>query len=170
MPRVFVSIGTNQDREASLQRALDALRSRFGEVSVSPVYECVAVGFQGDPFLNLAAGFDTDEPLQGVSTALREIEARCGRVRSGRPFEPRPMDIDLLIYGDLVSESGGMDLPRGEMLQQAYVLRPLAELAPDALHPQRGETFAALRARLALDESGMAPWPGSHGEGEVHEA
>jgi 2-amino-4-hydroxy-6-hydroxymethyldihydropteridine diphosphokinase len=155
MPRVFVSIGSNQDREASLRRAVRELEQAFDDVRLSPIYETAAVGFEGEDFFNLVASFETRTPLPALLEQLRQIETRCGRVRAGKRFGPRTMDIDVLTYGDHVSEDEGLDVPRAEMLSQAYVLRPMAELAPGLRHPLLGESFAALRERLHLDESGM---------------
>lgn len=166
MPRVYVSIGTNQRREASLRKALAALRARHGTLELSPVYEAQPVGFIGAPFLNLVARFETGEALDVLRDGLRGIETACGRVRRGKRFGPRPMDIDVLIYGDLLDEAGS-DVPRAEMLEQAYVLRPLSDLDPTARHPRLRETFAELRERLALDESGLSPWAGSIDEGDA---
>ena len=155
MPRVFVSIGTNLERERNLRLAVAELDAAFDNVALSAVYETVAVGFLGDAFFNLAAGFDTPMGLDELVDRLRAIETRCGRVRVEKRYGPRSMDIDVLTYGDHISDGDALEIPRSEMLSQAYVLRPLAELAPDARHPSLGESYAELRKRLALDESGM---------------
>ena len=155
MPQVFVSIGSNQDRIRSVRRAVSELEAAFGKVNLSAVYESPAVGFDGDAFFNLVAAFETELTLESLVNRLREIESRCGRVRLEKQFGPRTMDIDVLIYGGHVSEDETVEIPRSEMLSQAYVLRPLAELAPEARHPSLGESYAHLRDRLALDESEM---------------
>lgn len=169
MPSVFVSIGSNQDRERSLRLAVSKLNAAFHALRLSTLYETKAVGFEGDPFFNLVAGFFTDLPLEELVDRLREVETSCGRIRVEKRYGPRTMDIDVLTYGDHVSEDEAMEVPRSEMLSQAYILRPLAELAPESRHPVLGESYAALYERLALDESGMrraefdalAPAPGS---------
>ena len=155
MPQVFVSIGTNQDRERNLSAAVSQLAASFEDLQLSETYETKAVGFDGDDFFNLVAVFSTHLPLAALVQRLREIEALCGRSRSQKRFGSRSMDIDVLTYGQLVHDADRPQVPRREMLSEAYVLRPLAELAPDACHPGTGEPYAALRARLALDESGM---------------
>lgn len=159
MPRVFLSIGTNQERERHLREAVRELQKSFDNVALSPVYETVAVGFVGEPFLNLVASMETMLSLPELLDRLREIETRCGRVRVEKRYGPRTMDIDVLTYGDFISEDESLEVPRSEMLRQAYVLRPLAELAPDVRHPDLGESYRSLYTRLALDETGMVPWP-----------
>lgn len=153
MPRVLVSIGSNQDRERSVRRAVRELDVAFEKVCISATYETDAVGFVGDPFFNLVAAFDTDLPVDALLARLRAIETRCGRVRTHRRYGPRTMDIDILTYGDLVSDDESLEIPRSEILREAYVLKPLVDIAPDVLHPQLGESYAALRGRLRLRET-----------------
>ena len=157
MTRVFVSIGSNVDREHHVREAIAALRERFGAVRTSQVYETVAVGFSGDPFLNLVAGFDTDLDLEALVDTLRDVEIRNGRQRIEKCHGPRTLDIDVLIYGDVICEEEPIELPRSEITRQAYVLLPLAELAPNAQHPILGERYVDMCARLKLDTSGMHP-------------
>jgi len=155
MPRVYVSIGSNQERERNVRTAVAALRERFGNLVLSSVYETDAVGFAGDPFLNLVAGFDTELGLEQVMDVLHAIEVRAGRVRTEKRYGPRTMDIDVLTYGDTISDDDAVDVPRSEITQQAYVLHPLAEIAPKAQHPALGESYADLQARLKLSIEGM---------------
>jgi 2-amino-4-hydroxy-6-hydroxymethyldihydropteridine diphosphokinase len=133
MPRVYISIGSNIDREANIRSAIHVLQERFGELSLSSVYETEAVGFEGDDFYNLVAGFDTDESIESISLWLDEVENSHGRDRSAPKFGPRTLDMDLLLYGDVVSEE--FRVPRDEIMRYAFVLGPLAELAPDLRHP-----------------------------------
>jgi 2-amino-4-hydroxy-6-hydroxymethyldihydropteridine diphosphokinase len=156
MARVFISIGSNIDRAASIRDGVKALRERFGAIDLSSVYESEAVGFAGDPFYNLVAAFDTDEPVAAVAGALRRIEDAHGRDRSGPRFSSRTLDLDLLLYDDLVLE-GELELPRGEITENAFVLWPLAELAPARRHPVAGETFAGLWGRF--DKGRQPLWP-----------
>ncbi len=102
MARVFVSVGSNVDRERHIALALELLRAHFGELQLSSVYESAAVGFDGDPFFNLVVAFETDAEPRQIVTALHEMERRCGRPRGGTQFSPRTMDLDLLLAGDLV--------------------------------------------------------------------
>jgi 2-amino-4-hydroxy-6-hydroxymethyldihydropteridine diphosphokinase len=156
MTRVYLSLGSNIDREHNIRAGLDALAAQFGDVHLSPVYESEAVGFDGEPFLNLVARIDTGLPLGELAGLLRDIEAAHGRVRGDKKFASRTLDIDVLTYGDLTGLVDGVELPRDEILKHAFVLRPLADLAPQARHPVLGETYAALLARL--DMSAQKLW------------
>jgi 2-amino-4-hydroxy-6-hydroxymethyldihydropteridine diphosphokinase len=144
MPRVWISIGSNIERETNIPAALADLRQAFGKLDVSPVYETEAVGFDGDAFFNLVAGFDTQLPPAELHRRLREIEARHGRERCGGRFAARTLDLDLLTYGDAVTDEGGKTLPRDEILRYAFVLAPLADIAPDEVHPEAGRTYRQL--------------------------
>ncbi len=158
MPRAYVSIGSNIERERHIQAALDALRERFGAVAHSPVYETAAVGFAGPPFYNLVAAFDTDWSPAELDAFFKSLEAAAGRERGGERFAPRTLDIDLLLWGDVVRRDAPPRLPRDEILRYAFVLQPLAELAPDRVHPETGRTLAALW-RQAQAEGRMAAAP-----------
>jgi len=157
MPRVFVSIGSNVEPAANVKRALAALETRFGRLTVSPVYESRAVGFDGGNFLNLAVAFETTEPAEAVHDALRAIEDGAGRRRDVPKFSDRIMDLDLLLYGQEVRHGEDFDLPRGEILGYAFVLRPLADIAPDLKHPEVNRTFGELWA--AFDDPEQLLWP-----------
>lgn len=147
--RVYVGLGSNVDRENRLRQAVDALRSRFGELSLSPVYNSAAVGFDGFDFLNLVAGFDTGLEVEQVAAIFREIENELGRDRSLPKFSSRSIDLDILTYGDMILDLPGIRIPRPEILENAFVLKPLQDLAPDTLHPERGDSYAVLWQRMA---------------------
>lgn len=149
MERVFVSIGSNVEREQHIGIAIASLRERFGELQLSSVYESAAVGFNGDPFLNLVAGFDCDAEPAEIVAALHEIEHRCGRERGAERFGPRTMDIDLLLFGDRVLCDDDMTIPRADVSAQSYVLCPLAEIAGERRHPVSGERLADMWAQLS---------------------
>lgn len=141
MPKVFVGIGSNIDRENSIRAGVGELRRYFGELQLSPVYESEAVGFDGDRFYNLVAAFESDLEIEQILGILSDIEDRHGRVRGGERFSPRTLDIDLLLYGDSITRGDGYQLPRDEIPRYAFVLRPLAELAPQHRHPETGLSF-----------------------------
>jgi 2-amino-4-hydroxy-6-hydroxymethyldihydropteridine diphosphokinase len=144
MPRCWLSIGSNQHREASLRGAIADLRAAFGELRLSRVYESPAAGFSGAPFLNLVAGIETDLGVAEVDRVLRRIEEAHGRVRGPDKFAPRTLDIDLLTYGDAVGTLDGRELPRDEILKYAFVLGPLADAAPHEVHPGNGASYGDL--------------------------
>lgn len=149
MPWVWVSLGSNLRREDSLRLAVRALRAHYGELTLSPVYESAAVGFSGEPFLNLVTGFDTSEPLAILRERLRVIEAAAGRSREREKFAPRTLDLDLLTYGEAVGLIDGYLLPRDEILRYAFVLKPLADVAPEGLHPGTGRSYGDLWRNFA---------------------
>jgi 2-amino-4-hydroxy-6-hydroxymethyldihydropteridine diphosphokinase len=120
------------------------LRLEFGELRLSTLYRNPAIGFPGDDFLNLAAGFTTRLPLPAVQQRLEYIEAQHGRDTDRPKFASRTLDLDLLLYGDTVRRQPDPELPRADVLQYAYVLKPLAELAGDALHPVEGKSYRQL--------------------------
>ena len=144
MTQVYLSVGSNQEPRKHVPMALDAITELFSPVELSPVYESVAVGFEGDNFFNLVAGFDTELPLTELDERLDQIEQDCGRKRGEERFTSRTMDLDLLVYGDHVCHDDHWDLPRGEITRNAFVLKPLAELAPDFVHPELGLSFLQL--------------------------
>ena len=144
MLRAFISLGSNVDREHHFRSAARALRAVFGPLMFSPVYETGAVGFDGDPFFNAVAAFDTAEPAEVIVEALKRIEDEHGRVRGVARFSDRTLDLDLLLLGDQVVEGPGYALPRDEIVHNAFVLGPLADLAPDVIHPQLGITMRSL--------------------------
>ncbi len=141
MTRLFISIGSNVDREEMFHKAYDALQRSFSAVTPSSVYESAPVGFSGDDFFNAVISCNTDAPLEEVLAILDAIEASLGRERNGERYGPRNIDLDLLTFGDAVVDRPGVHLPRAEILKYAFVLRPLSELAPDELHPVTRRTY-----------------------------
>jgi len=138
MPRVFVSIGSNIDRENSIRGAVRELAAHYAPLTLSPVYESKAHGFEGDNFYNLVAGFDTAEPIERIKDMLSHIESRFGRSRRENHFSARTLDLDLLLYDDIVRHDSRVNLPHPDIRRYAFVLRPLAEIAPDLRHPETG--------------------------------
>ena len=155
MPRIWISIGSNIDAEANVRAAVDALRNIFGEIVCHPSTAPQPVGFDGPPFLNLVAGFDTRSPAGEVLRSLGRIEDSLGRVRGPERFDSRTIDLDLLTYGDAILSVDGHALPRDEILEYAFVLRPLADVAPAERHPVDGRTYAELWRDFAGDREGM---------------
>ncbi|RLT94218.1 2-amino-4-hydroxy-6-hydroxymethyldihydropteridine diphosphokinase [Ketobacter sp.] len=157
MARVYLSLGSNIDRERYIRAGLAALEAAFGGLTVSPVYESEAVGFDGDPFYNLVVGIETHLGVGALQRVIKAIEDDHGRIRSGPKFSPRTLDIDILTYDDWVGEVEGVVLPRDEVLKNAFVLLPLADVAGEELHPQVQRTYADLWAEY--DKSRQALWP-----------
>lgn len=145
---VYVSAGSNVSPLESLAKALGLLRARFPDLVVSPAYANGAVGFTGADFINLALGFHTTLPLAEVLTALHAIEVECGRGRTAAKWAPRRMDLDVLLYGDLVGEFPGAKLPRPDLARRAYMLGPLAAIAPGVVHPTLRRTIGELWAEF----------------------
>lgn len=144
MPEVFVGAGSNVEPRRHLGAGLRGLATRFGLLRLSPVYRNRPVGFAGEDFLNLVIAFETEEPVEEVAATLAAIEAANGRARGEAKFAPRTLDLDLLLYGDLVLDTGGIQLPRDEIIKYSFVLKPLADLAGERLHPVLGQSFAEL--------------------------
>jgi len=133
---IFFGIGSNVDAERHIDLALQALGERFDTIGVSHVYRNPAIGFDGADFLNLVVAARCIRPPGQVIEIAREIEREAGRVRTGQRWGPRTLDIDLLLYGTLVDPL--LHIPRGDVLRQAFVLCPLATLAPSLRHPVTG--------------------------------
>jgi 2-amino-4-hydroxy-6-hydroxymethyldihydropteridine diphosphokinase len=132
---VYLGIGSNVDAQNHIRFGVVALREKFGDVCLSPVYETAAVGFEGENFLNLAAHVRTDIHPLALKEFLNALEKRYGRKRNVPKFSDRTLDIDILLYGNLYLNSPKLELPRAELKKYSHVLKPLADLAPDLIHP-----------------------------------
>ena len=157
MATVFLSLGSNIDKKRNIRAGIDALEQRFGKVICSTTYESEAVGFDGDNFYNLVAQIETDEPVESVVSTLKQIEDEHGRTRSGPRFSSRTLDIDILLYDELIRDDDVVSIPRDEILKNAFVLRPLAELVGESRHPQTGESYRELWQRF--DHASQSLWP-----------
>ena len=146
MPEVFVAAGSNVEPIANLRRALAMLRVLYPRLRRSRAWRNAPVGFAGEDFVNLVVAFDTEEPVHEVISRLHEVEAACGRARDAPRWAPRSMDLDVLLYGDRVVSEPGLVLPRPDLVRRAYMLGPMAELAPDRPHPTLGRTMGDLWA------------------------
>jgi 2-amino-4-hydroxy-6-hydroxymethyldihydropteridine diphosphokinase len=139
-----LSIGSNIDAESNIRAALDALNLEFENIRSSTTYESQAIGFDGDNFLNLVVLADTNKGLDDVTTFLKRLEDRLGRDRLQTRFSGRTVDVDILLYGNESGMFCGIELPRPEVTENAYVLQPLAELLPDVVHPATGMSYLKL--------------------------
>ena len=143
MTRIYLGVGTNTRREHHLHRGLDALQQLLGPLQLSPVFESDAVGILGARFYNLVVAADTPLPLADLNSALKAIEAACGRREQKVPGRIT-LDIDILLYGELSGCHGGVQLPRPEIYHNAFVLWPLTLLAPELVLPGTDTSCAAL--------------------------
>ncbi len=144
MQPIYVSVGSNVDRESNIRGCVRALREAFGEPTVSPVYKTPSFGFRGDDFLNLAVRFNSTCNPRIVQTTLRSIEQQHGRQRHDERFAPRTLDIDLLMCSDQRIDWPGMRLPRDEITRHAFILAPLADIASEVVHPVLGVPIGQL--------------------------
>jgi 2-amino-4-hydroxy-6-hydroxymethyldihydropteridine diphosphokinase len=156
MTQVFLGLGSNLQREKNIHAGLIALGNLFGELIISPIYESESVGFKGSHFYNLVVSANTNLTLSQLSETLKKIEDENGRVRTGPKFSPRTLDIDVLTYGNFVGIEAGIELPRAEITQNAFVLLPLSEIAPNEVHPQLQKTYADLWA--SYDKNSQSLW------------
>ena len=157
MATIYISLGSNIDREQNTRAGVSALRRAFGELTLSSVYESEAVGFDGDAFYNMVIACEVDTPVHETNQILRAIEDANGRDRSGPRFSSRTLDLDLLLYDDLVIDEHGLKLPRAEILKNAFVLWPLAEIAPERVHPETGTRFGELWAAFDKSRENLKP-------------
>lgn len=149
MARAYLSLGSNLEPETHLAAALAELRTAFGALDVSPVYRSPAVGFDGPDFLNLAVALQTSLEPPALDAWLHALEDRHGRRRDVPRFSSRTLDADIVLYDErVVNGPGHLEIPRGELVRHAFVLKPMLDLAPDVVHPVLGLPLKQL-------------WPGS---------
>ncbi len=149
MPRVFVAAGSNIEPELNLGLASHHLSRAYPDIRFSPWYRNQAAGFAGEDFINFAVAFSTEQRVHEVIAKLRAIEELCGRPRGAAKWAPRSMDLDVLLFGDLVAPD--LKLPRPDLLKRAYMLGPLADLAPEVVHPTAGATIGTLWEQFDRD-------------------
>jgi 2-amino-4-hydroxy-6-hydroxymethyldihydropteridine diphosphokinase len=153
--QVCISIGSNVDAEHNVLEALRRLQEQFGELRISPVYRTAAVGFDGDDFLNLAVCLQSGDDVHAVAHILKDIEDAMGRDRSQPKFSARTIDLDLLLYNNLVLDDGEVQVPRAEILQHAFVLKPLSDLLGNEIHPVTGRSFTELWGTMESAAKGI---------------
>lgn len=157
MTTLALSIGSNIDAESNIRVALAALSAEFENLRTSTTYESQAVGFDGDNFLNLVVLVDTQMELSDVAVTLKQLEDQLGRDRQQAKFSGRSMDIDILLFGTESGMCSGIELPRPEVTENAYVLQPLSELLPDTVNPGTGMSYSELWQDY--DKSKQRLWP-----------
>jgi 2-amino-4-hydroxy-6-hydroxymethyldihydropteridine diphosphokinase len=157
MVDIYISVGSNVEPQDNVLSGVLALQRGFGELRLSRVYESEAVGFVGANFLNLVVAAEVELSIPEVIAVLRKIEDEHRRDRATPRFSPRTLDLDLLLYGDCVYEGNGVHLPRDEITKNAFVLAPLAELAPALAHPIIKRDYQTLWEQY--DKASQCLWP-----------
>lgn len=135
MSTAWLGLGSNIDAERNIHAAIRELRKQFTAIALSPAYTSTAVGFDGDDFFNLVVRVETTMSPLELRQYLRDLEDRYGRKRDVPKFSDRSLDIDILLYDDLVLLSPVLEIPRAEITRFAHVLKPLTDLNPDLVHP-----------------------------------
>ena len=133
--RIFVGIGSNIDREKNIKSCISILKGVYGDMMISPVYETESMGFDGPNFYNLVSCFETNQSVYELKNTLNEIENDHGRHFNETKFSSRTLDIDILYYDDLVLSDDKIQIPRKEICEYDFVLKPLVDLVPDFIHP-----------------------------------
>ncbi len=145
---VYLGLGSNMgDRQGNLDRALDLLSQRLRMGKISSIYDTEALGDTDQPrFLNLVCQAHTRLEPAGLLALVKGLEKKLGRV--GKSGTPRPIDIDILLYGEQVTETPELVIPHPKMTERAFVLVPLAEITPDLVHPVNGKTMKELSGAI----------------------
>ena len=142
--QVFVSVGSNINAAVNVGVAVMLLRREFGDLQLSTVYRSASAGFSGDDFLNLIVGFTTECSPHDCAAVMTQLEHEAGRSEDQHGFVSRPLDLDMVLYGDLVDADPELRVPRDDIDKYAFVLGPLAEIAPGVRHPLSGKTMSEL--------------------------
>ncbi len=159
MTLAYVSGGSNLDAEANVLRAARALKASYPGARFSRVYRNRAIGFEGPDFLNFVVELAMAGEPGPLKAELERIEGLCGRPRYAPKWAPRTMDLDILLFGDVILEVPGLVLPRPQLTNWAFMLGPLAELAPGAMHPVAGRTVGELWAGFDQGEHPLRSEP-----------
>ncbi len=149
MANIHINIGSNQNREKNIANAIDMLKFNFSDIEISDIYSSPAQGFKGDDFYNIGVNAITSLNIVDTSSVLKNIEDKIGRDRSQPKFSSREIDLDLVLYDDVIDQEA--NLPRDDVLKYAFVLAPLAQLSADLIHPVEGQTYQVLWQRFQSD-------------------
>ena len=157
MSTAWLGLGSNVNAESHIAVAIEALQKTFDAVALSPAYTSTSVGFDGDDFINMVARVETDMSPLELRQYLRELEDQYGRKRDVPKFSDRSLDIDILLYDDLVLLSPVLEIPRAEIIKYAHVLKPLADLDPDLIHPTKSCSMSDIWASSGLSDESLTP-------------
>jgi len=155
----YLSLGSNLgEREENLCQALTLLSLKVNLDEVSSIYETEPIGYKNQPlFLNLVCRITTNLPPEELLHFAKEIETRMGRVPSEQINSPRPIDIDILFYDNKIMETQNLTIPHPRLKDRAFALIPLAEIAPDLVHPKLDKNIAQL-ANAVRGQKGVRKW------------
>ncbi len=157
MSTAWLGLGSNVNAETHIRAAIDELSAQFETISLSPAYASTAVGFEGEDFINLVARVETELSPMELRQYLRDLEDRYGRKRDVPKFSDRSLDIDILLYDDLVVLSPVLEIPRAEITKYAHVLKPLADLEPDLIHPTERRSIQDIWTNSGLSDASLKP-------------
>jgi 2-amino-4-hydroxy-6-hydroxymethyldihydropteridine diphosphokinase len=155
MSIAYLGLGSNVDARNNISSGISALRDTFGRVALSPIYQTAAFGFEGNDFINLTARVETEMSPLELKSFLNGLEDQHDRDRDAPKYSDRTLDIDILLYDDLYLLSPELNIPRGEILTAAHVLKPLADLAPDLVHPACRKTISELWNEFPSQETNL---------------
>jgi len=156
MTTAYVLLGSNVNPEENLRRAVELLGEQVILTGISAVFESAPVGYREQPcFLNAIVSLETDlSPTRLLKAVLRPVEAALGRVRTRNKYGPRTIDLDIVLYGDRRLICGGRRIPDPDLVRLAHVACPMADVAPDLVHPETGDTMREIAVRV--DSGGIA--------------
>ncbi|MBW3697170.1 2-amino-4-hydroxy-6-hydroxymethyldihydropteridine diphosphokinase [Vibrio sp. T187] len=147
MTTVYVGVGTNIDRDKHAQAAWDELKQIGQDLKCSPIYECAPVGFDSSAFYNFMVELKTSQTLTEFSQTLRKIEIKWGRSENAHKFQDRNLDLDIVLFGDLVSEKDP-ELPRSDIFKYPFVIQPLYDLCPNRVIPDDGRSVSEIWQKM----------------------
>ena len=157
MATAWLGLGSNVNAESNIRAAIVELGGQFDAIELSPAYASTAVGFEGDDFINLVARVETDMSPLGLRQYLRDLEDRYGRKRDVPKFSDRSLDIDILLYDDLVVLSPVLEIPRAEITKYAHVLKPLTDISPELIHPTDRRSMREIWTNSGLSDASLKP-------------
>jgi 2-amino-4-hydroxy-6-hydroxymethyldihydropteridine diphosphokinase len=156
MAKIYLGLGSNVEPEKYLRLGIRELGQRFGVLELSNVYKSKAVGFDGADFLNLVVGLESELTPQEIHEVIETMHVQAGRKRGESRYSPRTLDVDLLLYDDLILDETALHIPRADVLKYSFVLGPLAEIAPNLKHPQTGRLIREHWAEFDKDSHPLA--------------